>query len=135
MGVERVTQISGLRCRESMLEGEVPSHAALDLDLRRPADHMGYHARSDALFCVWGGRPRPLPLILIVICGGTGAPPVQPSEARQTPHRTAPRERAGPSDRASAASRTKTGRVIQVRPRAHAPVPSEPSRIIHRVCW
>jgi hypothetical protein len=27
---------------------------------------LGYHARSDALFCVWGGRPRPPPLILIV---------------------------------------------------------------------
>ena len=42
---------------------------------------MGYHARSDALFCVWGGRPRPPPLILIVwmivIVEGRAPPPVQ----------------------------------------------------------
>ena len=42
-------------------------------------------ARSDALFCVWGGRPRPPPLILIVwmivIVEGR-ASPARPSQAK-----------------------------------------------------
>jgi len=33
-----------------VIKGKVPSHAGLDFNLRRPADHDGHHARSEVLF-------------------------------------------------------------------------------------
>ena len=68
-----------------MLEGEVPSHAALDLDLRRPADHMGSSLRRVVL-CV-GRAPSAAAVDFDCVddCdgGGTGAPrPSKPSKTR-----------------------------------------------------